>query len=246
MKFKFLLIFLLFACSPNFKQNIAKQSYSSSGFAYIYNEIDQTNKITSKKFDNSKLLIAHHKLKPGTLVRITNPENKKSIELKTKTKTKYPEFYKILLTEAVADKLKLDNSIPYIEVQEIKKNKSFIAEKAKMFEEEKKVSNKVPVASVKIKNISKIKNKKKHKIKSFSILIAKFYSEESANLLRERIKVEMISFNNKKLRIFNKGKNNFEVISGPYNSVNSLKNDYIVLKKYGFEELDIKLNEKNF
>ena len=56
----------------------------------------------------------------------------------------------------------------------------------------------------------------------------------------------MISFNNKKLRIFNKGKNNFEVISGPYNSVNSLKNDYIVLKKYGFEELDIKLNEKNF
>ncbi len=243
MKFRFLFVFLLFACSPELKQNTAKPTYSSSGFAYIYSEIDQMNKITSKKFDNSKLLIAHHKLKPGTLIRITNPENKKSVELKIKTRTKYPDFYKILLTEAVADKLKLDNSIPYIEVQEIKKNKSFIAEKAKMFEEEKKVSNKVPVASVKIQNISKIKNKKKGKIKNFSILIANFYSRESAILLRKRINKEMSSFNNKKMRILKKGKNNFELISGPYNSVNSLKNDYIVLKKNGFEELDIKLND---
>ena len=40
-------------------------------------------------------------------------------------------------------------------------------------------------------------------------------------------------------------KNNKEtlVISGPYKSINSLKNDYILLKNFGFEELDIFLNE---
>ena len=34
-----------------------------------------------------------------------------------------------------------------------------------------------------------------------------------------------------------------QVISGPYKSVNLLKNDYIKLKTLGFEELDIFLNE---
>ena len=34
-----------------------------------------------------------------------------------------------------------------------------------------------------------------------------------------------------------------KVISGPYNSVNLVKNDYIKLKNYGFEELDIYINE---
>ena len=35
----------------------------------------------------------------------------------------------------------------------------------------------------------------------------------------------------------------FEVISGPYNSINLVKNDYIELKIFGFEELDIYINE---
>ena len=29
------------------------------------------------------------------------------------------------------------------------------------------------------------------------------------------------------------------LISGPYNTINFMKNDYILLKKFGFEELDI-------
>ena len=34
-----------------------------------------------------------------------------------------------------------------------------------------------------------------------------------------------------------------QVIMGPYTSVNLLKNDYIKLKSFGFEELDIYINE---
>jgi hypothetical protein len=30
---------------------------------------------------------------------------------------------------------------------------------------------------------------------------------------------------------------------GPYRSINSLKNEYIILKRHGFEQLDILKNE---
>jgi len=241
MKFKFLLLFLLISCTSELNQTVSRSTYTSSGFAYIYNESDRVKKITSKKFNNEELLIGHNKLRAGKLLKITNPENKKSIVLKIKKKTKYPDFYKILLTESLANRLELNNKIPFVEIQEVKKNKSFIAEKAKTFEEEKKVVNKVPVKDVKIHNISKIKSSKKPNIKNFLIIIAEFYSTESALFLKEKVTKEMTNFNSKKLSIKNKGKNSFQLVSGPYNAVNSLKNDYIVLKKYGFEELDVKL-----
>ena len=34
-----------------------------------------------------------------------------------------------------------------------------------------------------------------------------------------------------------------QVILGPYKTVNLLKNDYIKLKNFGFEDLDIFINE---
>ena len=54
---------------------------------------------------------------------------------------------------------------------EIKKNKSFIAEKAKIYNEEKKISSKAPVASVKISNISKNKTVKLKNLQIIFIFI---------------------------------------------------------------------------
>mgnify|MGYP007000117528 CR=1 len=68
-----------------------------------------------------------------------------------------PEFYKILITKPVAEKLKLNTDLPILEIMEIKKNKSFIAEKAKISIEERKIPSNAPVASVQISNISKNK-----------------------------------------------------------------------------------------
>ncbi len=243
MRFKYLIILLLVSCQPLSNQSSNKIVYSSSGFAYIYNEGDYIKKYISKRFDNQKLLVAHNKIRVGKIVRITNPENKKNLILKINKRTNYPDFYQILITKAVAEKLKLDNSMPYVEIQEIKKNKSFIAEKAKTFKEEKKVSNKVPVTSVKIDNISKIKTNKTLKPKIFYIIIADFYSYNSAMFLKKRITKEMKDFSATKLTIKKKQKNNFQLISGPYKTVNSLKNDYIILKKNSFEELEVKLND---
>ena len=40
-----------------------------------------------------------------------------------------------------------------------------------------------------------------------------------------------------------KKSNKITLLSGPYTSINLMKNDYIQLKNFGFEELDITINE---
>ena len=52
----------------------------------------------------------------------------------------------------------------------------------------------------------------------------------------------MSDFDDKKLKILKKDKK-FNLISGPYSAVNLVKNDYILLKNFGFEELDILVND---
>ena len=53
----------------------------------------------------------------------------------------------------------------------------------------------------------------------------------------------MSDFDTNKLKIKQISNKETYVISGPYTSVNLLKNDYIKLKDFGFEELDIYINE---
>ena len=108
---------------------------------------------------------------------------------------------------------------------------------------EKKISSKAPVTSVKIANISKKPSKIKNNSKKIYILVASFYTNEAANLLKQRIITETPHYNIKKLIIRKKSNKEFEVLSGPYKSINLLKNDYSNLKIFGFEELDIFINE---
>ncbi len=126
MKYKIILsLFILSACSPQIKTLNIKEPYTSNGFAYIYNEPDFNEKIISGKMNNDILQISHQNLKTGTLIKISNPKNKETLVLKNIKKIKYPEFYKVLVTEAVAQKLKLDKNLPVLEIVEVKKNKYF-------------------------------------------------------------------------------------------------------------------------
>ncbi len=241
MKYKFFpLLLILLSCSNHLTTIKSKKPYESSGFAYIYNDFDFNEKIIKGKMNNERIELSHQNLRTGTLIKITNPKNNKTLVLKNFKRIKYPDFYKILITEATARELNLNTNLPIIEIIEIKKNKSFVAKKAKIFNEEKKISSKAPVASVKISNISKNKQSitKKNTDKIF-IKIASFYSLETAKFLKNRIKIEIPDLNYKKLKIKKINNKETQVISGPYNSVNSLKNDYIKLKNYGFEELGV-------
>ena len=245
MKFKILFFILfIFSCSPSLKTVNHKKPYSAKGFAYVYNENDLQNKIILGKLDNKKLQISHQNLKTGTLIKIINPKNNKSIILKNIKRIKYPDFYKILITKPIFDELELSVDLPILEIIEIKKNKSFIAEKAKIFNEEKKIPSNAPVDSVKISNISKNKKEKIiNKTNKIFINIASFYSADSAIFLKQRIVKEVSDFDTNKLKIKQISNKETYVISGPYTSVNLLKNDYIKLKDFGFEELDIYINE---
>ena len=244
MKYNIIIfIFLLASCTTN-SIKLDKNPYNAKGFAYIYNDEDYKNKIIKRQLDNSKLQISHNKLRINSLIRIINPITKNSIVLKNTKKINYPNFYKIIITKPVADKLKISTEIPLVEIIEIKKNKSFIAKKAKIFNEERKIPSNAPVTSVEISNISKNKNLKNkvNKDKLF-IIIGTFYSKETADFLKKRITMEIQNYDIKKLKVRKKNNKEITLISGPYNTINLMKNDYILLKKFGFEELDFTINE---
>ena len=245
MKYKLIILFLFFiSCAQNYSKSELKKPFNSKGFAYIYNHQDFLDKTIKKKLDDTLLQVAHSKLRPGSLVKIINTKTNDSIILKINKRFDYPEFYKLIITQPVADELNLQKDLPLIEVIEVKKNKSFVAKKTKIFKEEEKIHNNAPVEIVTINNISKNKNKKNlvHKDK-FYIIIAEFYSKNSASLLKKRITQELLNFDSKKLYINPKKSNKITLMSGPYNSINLMKNDYIQLKNFGFEELDISINE---
>ena len=245
MKYKLIiLILLLTSCAQNYSNLKPNKSYISKGFAYIYNEKDFIDKIIKKKLDNNSLQIAHNKIRPGSLIKITNIKTNDSIILKNSKRFEYPDFYKIVITKPVAEEINLEIDLPIVEIIEVKKNKSFVAKKTKIFKEEEKIHSNAPVETVTINNISQ-KQKDKNKVikDEFYIIIAEFYSKNSANLLKKRITQELKNFDTKKLYINSRKSNKITLLSGPYSSINLMKNDYIQLKNFGFEELDISINE---
>lgn len=246
MKFKYLVfILLLTSCNGKIQNVTNKQPYTAKGFAYIFNEDDYKNKIIRGRLDNSKLEVSHSGLRINSSIKLINPKTKDTLTIKNLRRSNYPDFYKILISEQVAKKLNIDPDLPFIEIIEIKKNKSFVAKKAKIFNEEKKISSNAPVTSVRISNISREKSSKKNVINKnkFNILIASFYSEETAEFLKKRIIKEIPNIDSQKLKIVKKSNKKSNLISGPYNTINLMKNDYILLKNFGFEELDITINE---
>ncbi len=243
MIFRIFFLFILTISNFSIANAKDKELFNAKGFAYIYSNPDYIKKIVSKKFNSEELIISHPKLKYKSRIVISNPVNNKSLVLIIKKKSKYPKFYKILITPAVAKKLELDLDFPFVELQQIKKNKSFIAKKAVTHTEESNVNLKAPVTKIKIKNITKSKITSPSKKKNFSILIATFYSKNSAVLLKERLSSDLTNSSIKLLKIHKKSNNSYELLMGTYNSINDLKNDYNTLTNLNFEELDIKLND---
>ena len=246
MKFnlRFIYIFVfLFSCTQDMKiikkiSKVSEPTYSSKGFALIYEDSIFESKIVNKKLNNDQNYVLHPLLKNNTLVSISNPFNSKSLTAKVKKTFKYPSVYNIVITKKMAENLDLDINNPYVEVIEIKKNDKFIAKEASIFEEEKNVANKVPVTLIDINDLSvstpKIKVKKKKP--SYIINIAEFYFFESAETIKNRFEKEANLVNITIEKISN---NKFKVYSGPYASFDFMKKTYFGLNELGFENLGI-------
>ena len=119
----------------------------------IYDENDYYKKIISKKLNPNNIEIGHNQLNKNSYVVITNPINKKSIKMKVTKKVKYPDFFKVLITQKLANQLNLNPKMPYIEIEKRVKNKSFVAKKAVTHLEEKNVLTKAPITQVKINDL---------------------------------------------------------------------------------------------
>ena len=194
-----------------------------------------------KKLDQRSLKIFHKNLKAKSQVKITNLFNDKSLIAEIKSnKVKFSNFYNSIITERIVEELDINISEPYIEIVLISKDTTFVANKAKTFDEEKKVAEKAPIDGIQISSLngSNEENPKK-KFKrnfSYSIKVADFYYKKSANLMIDRIKKETSI---KNIRIIELSKTNYRVLLGPFNDINSLKESFEKMNSLNFENLEI-------
>ena len=82
-----------------------------------------------------------------------------------------------------------------------------------------------------------------YKKRSFKIIIGDFYSLKSASSLRNNLLNNLTDFPKNKLTIKTINSKSHILSSGPYSTINLLKNDYIKIINFGFEDLDVKLYE---
>jgi len=246
MKFKFYIrfIFLLFifGCNQSSYNKINKidisleSGYKNSGFALIYN--DKLENI--KKLESRSLDIYHKSLKKKSIIKITNPKNGKYLIANVKSnKIKFSNFYNSILSLRIADELELDPNEPFVELILLSKDSTFVAKKAKMFEEEKEVAEKAPVDGIMINDLNKKKVKKKKAKKkkfSYNIKVADFYYKKSAKLMVDRIKDES-SINN--VDIVKLSDTKYRVLIGPFSDIKSLRNSFEKMSLFNFENLEI-------
>ena len=105
------------------------KKYNNSGFALIYND-----KLSVKELESRSLDIYHKSLKKNSIVKITNPVNKKYLIAKVKSnKIKFSNFYNSIISSRIVNDLELDIVEPFVEIVLISKDSTFVAKKAKMF-----------------------------------------------------------------------------------------------------------------
>jgi hypothetical protein len=248
MNYKIFIIFLLFtySCTTNNINNskkteiIQSEIYSNKGFTLLFNEDLNKEKLISKKIEERSLIIFQRNLKKNTNVKITNLLNNKSILAKVGANSKYPNFFNSVVSQRIYDVLELNHLEPYVQIATVSENSTFLAKKAKMYEEEKQVAEKVPVEGISINDLSlnkkeKKKDQKKNKF-NYIIKIADFYYENTAIMMQKRIEDELNLKNSKISKISN---TNFRVYFGPFNNIKSLKNTFDDITPLNFENIEI-------
>lgn len=220
---------------------IYNREYTNQGFALIYDEDFFKEKSISKKLDNRGLFIFHTKIRKNSFVKITNPENTKTIIAQViSNKAIFSNFYNSVITKRIVDELLLDENEPYVELSLISNESTFVAKKAKTFDEEKKVAQKAPVDGITIDNLGTEEKKELPKNTQsnflYSIKIADFYYKDSAENMIQRIKDET-KITNPVIKKLSQTK--YRVLLGPFNDIKKLEKSFDEIKLLEFENLEI-------
>ena len=238
-------IFLVGCEQNNLKKDVVNREimskYKNSGFTLVYDPVLKKEKKISKKIDNKSLFIFHKNLKKNSFVKITNPINQKTVIAEViSNKVSFSDFYNSVITSRIADELSLNLNEPYIDLVLISQNSTFIAKKAKTYNEEKKVAEKAPVDGIQIDNLGDVnqpKNKaKKDNIFSYSIKIADFYYKDSAMNMSNRI-IDETNITNPVIKTISNTK--YRVLLGPFNDIKKLEDSFNEIKSLDFENIEI-------
>ena len=244
MNYKIIIFFVLifmYSCAPVEKKvDVSfKEVFSNSGFSLVYdNELN--SEIVTKRIDDRSLIIFQKNLKPRTSVKIVNLLNNKSTIAEVGEKSIYPDFYNAVISKRIASLIEIDINEPYTSIIEIDKNSTFVAKKAKTFEEERVVAEKAPVDEIGVKDLnSDSKNhNQKNKKKDFRYVIklADFYFIDSATSLKKRVKIEL---GLKNVHINKISETKFRVYLGPFNDLLSIQRTFNKLQNLNFENIEI-------
>jgi len=238
-------IFLVGCEQNNLKKDVVNREimskYKNSGFTLVYDPVLKKEKKISKKIDNKSLFIFHKNLKKNSFVKITNPINQKTVIAEViSNKVRFSDFYNSVITSRIADELSLNLNEPYIDLVLISQNSTFIAKKAKTYNEEKKVAEKAPVDGIQIDNlgaVNQLKNEaKKDNIFSYSIKIADFYYKDSAKNMSDRI-IDETNITNPVIKTISNTK--YRVLLGPFNDIKKLEDSFNEIKSLDFENIEI-------
>ncbi len=247
MNYKFILLSILIilnscttvSSTKNSEILISRDVFVSKGFTLVYTDKLKQDKIISNKLDDRGLLIFQKNLKKNTTVKITNLLNKKYIIAKVSKNSSYPNFYNSVISSRIKKELEIDDEEPYVEIKEVHNNSTFVAKKAKTFDEEKNVAAKAPVEEIEIKSLSENKIKKRKKTNKkfkYIIKIADFYFEKSALEMIQKIK-DKTTVNN--IEITKLSATKFRVFIGPFDDLNSLKEQFNAINTLQFENIEI-------
>jgi hypothetical protein len=247
-----ILCLFLFANCNNYPINIKndkklefKKNFINKGFTLVYDDNLYKEKIISEKIDNRSLVIFQKNLPKGTTVRITNIINKKSIIATVGNKSIYPIFNNSVITKRIFEEIEIDANEPYVEIFEILKSNSFIAKKAKTFNEEKNVADKAPIDNVSVSDLSGNKINKKRILNNYKfdyiIKIADFYFKDTALEMSKNIKERI---NLKKINTRKISSTSYRVFLGPYDNLKSLQKAFNSISMLEFENIEILKYEK--
>ena len=207
----FIFFFFIISCSNKY------QVYEKTGFAGV----SKNNKIISY-------------LQKDSLIKITNKNNKISKVYKVDEQLKSTDSRIIYLPEIVYDEISLNREFPLVLVQSMRENKSFIAKKAKTFDEEKKINKKVKIETIEVLKIDNEKVITKKIFLDFGPFYYKTYSETLFRLLSLNIK-------NKKLIYKDYAPKNHIISIGPLKNLTEFDNIYLKLGKIGLIGFNIRV-----
>jgi hypothetical protein len=185
------LFFILIASCQTFSTFEKNNTYEKIGFAELTINDD----------------VIHRNITPNSKVKITNLLNKKSLVVEVNKNSNFKKEREIIIPDKYMDLLELNYNLPIVKIETLRTNKTFKADTAKIFDEEKKITQNVEIKNVDIIDLSKNNSSKNINLNKLIIYYGDFTFKNSALDMASLLKKEIKNLNptviqvNKKFRV---------------------------------------------